>query len=83
MGTAMVVLMIIESGVLAWLLWTVRRLDDQLALTVGATIQEEVRRQDDRIEKRLQRTRGASEDVDGTGEGVARAPVLAGRPTRR
>lgn len=83
MGTAVIILMIIEAAALAWLLWKVGRLSAELGESVGTTIQEEVRRQDDRIEKRLQRARGGPEDTGGTDEGLARGPVLAGRPTRR
>lgn len=67
--------------------WAVRVLlaaRGDLGDVVESAIQEEVRRQDDRIEKRAQRARGPAEDADGTpqelGNGVKMA---AGKPQRR
>ncbi len=50
-------------GAVGWWLW---RLGDALPILVETVIQEEVRKQDDRIEKRVQRAQGQSEDTPPT-----------------
>jgi len=70
-------------GYYLWKYW------NEVPQMVQTSIQDEVRRQDDRIEKRQQRAAGPSQDGNGTVAadandlGGAVSGIRAGRPTRR
>lgn len=67
----------LNVAVLVWAVKGIHRAEEM----VGAAVREEVRRQDDRIEKRAQRAQGGGEDANGTAQG--QGTVVAGRPLRR
>lgn len=77
------VLTILNVAALVAVGWFLMGATAALAMTVEAAISEEVRKQDDRIEKRLQRAQGPAEDAPQTQADGVQAKVLAGRPTRR
>ena len=83
MAYVVVVFAIMNSAALAgvaWWLWTFQR---DLATQVQTAIQDEVRRQDDRIEKRLARTEGTVRDSDANTRDPTDGLIQAGRPVRR
>lgn len=81
MVVASIVLGIINVGALLALVWVILQARDDLVLVIHDTMETEVRRQDDRLEKRRQRAPESPEDTNGTEPGQAPA-VQAGRPMR-
>lgn len=82
MGYVVVVFCLINTAALVAVGWYLRECWRELPMYVSTAIQDEVRKQDDRIEKRLAR---ASEPA-GTDERPAPTPVdgmRAGQPMRR
>ena len=64
-----------------WFGWRIHQMRDDLAVQIHDTIETEVRRQDDRLQKRLQRADGQNGDMDETEPGQLQ--MRAGRPVRR
>lgn len=80
MGYVVVVFAIINSAALVAVAWYVSQLWRELPNFVATAIGDEVRKQDDRIEKRLERRERPAEDVPETAhDGVMRI----GQPYRR
>lgn len=84
MGYVVVVFAIINTAAILAVGWYLRDLWVSLPTYVGTAIQDEVRKQDDRIEKRLAKTAERSGNSDGLNEtsGIA-ARVKAGVSVRR
>lgn len=81
MVVASIVLYIGTVFAMIWFGWRLVQLGDNLVTIVHDTIETEVRRQDDRLEKRRQREDGQAEDMNGTVQEPP--PMRAGRPVRR
>ena len=82
MGYVVVVFAIINAAALLGVGYFLRELWRDLPTYVGTAIQDEVRKQDDRIEKRLAKAIAPA----GTDEGdvpIARDGIRAGVPVRR
>lgn len=72
---------VLALGAAGWILWKMRW--DVMGCIVTA-IQDEVRKQDDRIEKRAQRASGPAEDIVPTAvDGRSQDRLSPGRPYRR
>ena len=82
MGYVVVVFGIINTAALLGVAWLLMGYGAQMEETVLTAIQEEVRKQDDRIEKRRQRAEGPAQDEQATPLDIM-PQVVAGRPTRR
>lgn len=82
MVAAGIVLAIFNVAAVAWFAWQLVRIGDNLVVVVHDAVETEVRRQDDRIEKRMARAAGTEEESDGTEQGQAEA-LRAGQPMRR
>lgn len=84
MGYLFTVLTIINVAALAGAAWLIYRACEDMVTIVGTAVQDEVRKQDERIEKRLQRAKGPSEDIEPTLDiEPASGRLVAGRPMRR
>ena len=84
MAYVVVVFAIINTAAIGAMAWWLMHLYKDFPTMVEAVIQDEVRRQDDRIEKRAQRASGPAEDAVPTAvDGQRPSRVEAGRPTRR
>jgi len=86
MAYVVVVVTIINSLALVLIGAILLNLRLELTEMVGTAIQDEVRKQDDRIEKRSQRSRGQPEDTNGTELDPITAPLermAPGVPYRR
>ena len=80
MGYVVVVFAIINSAALLAVGWYLRGIYRELPMYVGTAIGDEVRKQDDRIEKRLERReRPADEAPESSRDGAMRV----GQPYRR
>jgi len=83
MGYVVVVFAIINSACLVAVMLGFLTLREDLLTSVGTVIEDEVRRQDDRIEKRLAKVQGKPEK-DGEGlELPSDGRMEVGRPYRR
>ena len=80
MAYVVVVLAMVNAAAIAGFTWWLVRLARDYPILVETVIQDEVRKQDDRIEKRLQRAQGQEQDAPAT-DGVSRLQV--GKPVRR
>lgn len=76
LSIALDILVLLGMASLTWGAYNMRR---WLASQVEDAISQEIRRQDDRIEKRLQRAQGHPEDIAPT---ESRDAFVAGRPFR-
>jgi len=81
MGYVVVVFCIINIAALAGVAYILWSLDRFLPQSVELAIQAEVRKQDDRIEKRLAKVQGNT--AEGNGTDVSQSPLVAGRSHRR
>jgi len=82
MGYVVVVFAIINSAALLAVGWYLRECWRELPMYVSTAIQDEVRKQDDRIEKRLSRASGPTQEGPETvRDGAVR--LQAGRPFNR
>jgi len=83
MAYVVVAFAIINSAILAWAVLMVLSYGEELGAIVETAIQDEVRKQDDRIEKRLAKREGPP----GNGEEPLALPtdgkIEVGRPHRR
>ena len=83
MAYVVVVFAIINTlalGAVGWWLWITLR---DLPRYVESAIADEVRRQDDRIEKRQSRAAGPPDEEAGTPTDGVYEPLQVGRPMRR
>lgn len=83
MGYVVVVFTIINAAALiavGWCLWYLWR---ELPMYVSTAIQDEVRKQDDRIEKRLAKVQGKPQSGEQPIEEPFDGRMVAGRPHRR
>ena len=78
---ASIILYILTIGALLWFGWRQVLLKGYLVSHIHDAIETEVRRQDDRLEKRVQRAAGPRGDTDETEPGLIE--ILPGRPLRR
>ena len=86
MGYVVVVFAIINAAALLGVGYFLRELWHDLPTYVGTAIQDEVRKQDDRIEKRVQKlAEGPRSDQEpqGSATRLARDGIRAGVPVRR
>jgi len=84
MGYVVVVLAIINTAALVAMGVVLFYITKDMPGWVETAIQDEVRRQDDRIEKRAQRASGQEADMVPTAvDGLSSTRVRAGQPTRR
>ena len=81
MLTASIILYIITIFALAYFAWMLNEAFANLGAIIHDTMETEVRRQDERIEKRRQRAADPVEDEAGTAPGQER--IVSGRPTNR
>lgn len=79
MAYVVVVLTILNGLALAYAAWHFWTLLPVLEETIRTSMNEEVKKQDDRIEKRLQRAQGQESDLTETSPDG----IMAGRPLRR
>jgi len=82
MGYLVVVFAMVNTAALLTVGWYLRECWKELPMYVSTAIQDEVRKQDDRIEKRLAKVVRAPEEDDGMIAGAVHG-VLPGRPVRR
>lgn len=82
MVAASIILSVLTVIALAYFAWRLERGLDEMLVSIHDTVEEEVRRQDDRLEKRRQREVGREEDSDGTEPDTDIPRIVAGRPTR-
>ncbi len=82
MVAAGIVLYALTALAICWFGWRIHQRADDLAVQIHDTMETEVRRHDERLEKRAQRARGQNGDVDETEPGQPSA-VQSGRPMRR
>jgi len=80
MGYVVVVFAIINTAALVAVGWYLRECWRDLPMYVSTAIQDEVRKQDDRIEKRLERRERPTEEAPET---IIDGAMRVGRPYRR
>ena len=80
MGYVVVVFAIINTAALLAMGWYLRDIYREWPIYVGTAIGDEVRKQDDRIEKRLERRERPTEDAPETMQSGA---MRVGQPYRR
>lgn len=86
MAYVVVVFAMINTAALLAVGWYLREMYRDLPMYVSTAIQDEIRKQDDRIEKRVEKAKGVATDRDGnvTDEAVlAGMRVIPGRPFKR
>jgi len=84
MAYVVVVFAMINTAALLAVGWYLRECWKDLPMYVSTAIQDEVRKQDDRIEKRAQRARGQEEDDLPTAvDGKSSTGIQPGRSYRR
>ena len=83
MGYVVVVLAIINSAALVWLALIVLALTQDLPANVETAVQDEIRKQDDRIEKRVAKVQGARGNDEGAPPVQPDGRIEVGRPLRR
>jgi len=83
MGYVVVVFCLINALALAAVGWYLRECWRDLPSYVGTAIQDEVRKQDDRIEKRLAKREEAATTEQGIESTVDGAGPVVGQPFRR
>ena len=82
MAYVVVILAMVNAAAVAGFTWWLVRLAREYPIIVETAIVDEIRKQDDRIEKRLQRAQGQAQDTVETGE-LEHNGIQAGRPVRR
>ena len=83
MDYVVVVFAMINAAAIGGFTWWLVRLGREYPIIVETVIQDEVRKQDDRMEKRVARAQGQSEDSKPTEYSEDGVGVVAGRPMRR
>ena len=83
MAYVVVVFAMVNAGALGGIAWWLWRVGRDYPIIVEAAIQDEVRKQDNRIEKRLERAQGPDPDTGATDTEREYNGVQAGRPVRR
>ena len=83
MAYVVVVFCIINGFALVWGALLLAGFLKDMPAIVETAIQDEVRKQDERIEKRAQRAKGQDQDMDGTDVANNSVRLEAGRPLRR
>lgn len=81
MVVAGIVLALLNVAALAWVGWTLLQIRDDILSVIHDVVETEVRKQDERLEKRRQRAADSEPDVDQTEDGLVRT-IQAGRPLR-
>jgi len=83
MVAASIILSVLVVSSLIYYAWRLNLGLDEMLVSIHDTVEEEIRRQDDRLEKRRQREAGREEDSDGTGPDPIPTGIVAGRPAKR
>jgi len=83
MVAASIILSVLTTITLLYFAWRLEQGLDEMLVSIHDTVEEEVRRQDDRLEKRRQRELGREEDSDGTPPDREKMRIWPGRPYER